>query len=364
MTCAAIRERAEDLYRRIRAAASDPLSFMEVCGTHTMAISRFGIRSRLPSTLRLLSGPGCPVCVTPASDIDHFIAMGREPGVTIATFGDMMRVPGSASSLERERAAGADVRVVYSPLDALGLARALPDRMVVFMGVGFETTSPTIAATILRAAEERLDNFAVYPAFKTVPTAMAALASSREVRLDGFICPGHVSAIIGSAPYEPIARDHGMPCVVAGFEAIDVLEAVLMLVEQRASRRAEVEVQYRRAVRREGNPAALRTIGSVFRACDAVWRGIGPIPGTGLDLAPGYERFDARRRVQVEVPSAGSGMPDGCSCGAVMRGLVTPLECPLFGTSCTPRSPVGPCMVSSEGACAAYHRYGEGGADE
>ena len=354
-----VRAKAESFYRRIEELTRKPIALMEVCGTHTMAISRFGIRARVPSKLRLLSGPGCPVCVTPAVQIDHLLAMAREPGVAIATFGDMIRVPGSHTTLEEERGRGRDVRVVYSPFDALELARANPNLMVVFMGVGFETTSPTVAATLLRAAEDRVPNFCVYPAFKLVPPAMDALVASGDARIDGYICPGHVSTIIGSRAYEKLARERKVPCVVTGFEALDVLEGVTMLLEQLASGRAEVELQYHRAVCRDGNPTALGMIERVFRPCDASWRGIGVIPGTGLEPNDEFSYYDARRRISVPEPQGVEDLPRGCGCGEVMRGLKQPAECPMFGKACTPARPVGPCMVSTEGACAAWYRYGD-----
>jgi hydrogenase expression/formation protein HypD len=348
---------AEHYYDEIKALVQHPISLMEVCGTHTMAISRFGLRARLPESLRLISGPGCPVCVTSCEQIDQAIGMAREPGVTIMSFGDVMRVPGSESSLERERACGRSVRVIYSPFDALQYAMRNPDQTVVLVGIGFETTSPTVAATLVRATEMRVGNFLVLPAFKLVVPAMAALVAERGSRIDGFLCPGHVSAIIGSAPYEPLARKHRVPCVVTGFEAVDILEGIAMLLRQIATGRSEVEVQYRRAVPREGNPAALDLLARVFRPCDAQWRGIGVIPASGLDLSRAFQAFDARQAVPVEVP-AGLDLPEGCSCGEVMKGLLSPSECALFGTACTPTQPVGPCMISSEGACAAYMRYG------
>ncbi len=349
--------RAQRLYDEIAQLVWRPTAFMEVCGTHTMAIGRFGLRSRLPAELRLISGPGCPVCVTPCEQIDQAVAMAREPGVTLLTFGDMMRVPGKDSSLAQERADGRDVRVLYSAFDALALAREEPRRLFVLFGIGFETTSPTIAATLVRAAEEGRDNLLVLPALKRIVPAMEALTRQGETRLDGYLCPGHVSVVIGSAPYEPLASRHGMPCVIAGFDALDILEALVMLLEQRIEGRVQVEVAYKRAVRPEGNRVALALLDRVFRVCDARWRGIGMIPDSGFELADAFARFDARRRVPVEV-EAGPDLPEGCACGEVMRGLLTPTECPLFGRGCHPEDPTGPCMVSGEGACAAYYRYG------
>ena len=359
MTAVSERACAEDLFLRIAAMVSQPTYLMEVCGTHTVAIGRNGLRSRMPHDLHLVSGPGCPVCVTPAERIDRLIRMSRQSGVTIVTFGDMMRVPGSDSTLERERAIGQDVRVVHSAASALEMARAEPRRLFVFFGIGFETTSPTVAATLEQAASTGASNFLVLPAFKLVPPAMDALAADEGSRIDGFICPGHVSAVIGSAPYGPIASSRGVPCVVTGFEATDILEGVVMLLRQKAEGRADVEVQYARAVRPEGNPVALKFLERVFRRREATWRGIGTIPDSGFDLAPEFAHLDASHRIPVDVPSV-PDLPAGCACGAVMTGKIIPPECALFGEVCAPLNPVGPCMVSSEGACAAYYHYETG----
>ncbi len=351
------RARADALVARIQAAVTRPMALMEVCGTHTMAIGHHGLRSRMPAGLRLVSGPGCPVCVTPAEDVDRAIAMAKEPGVIVATFGDMIKVPGTRGSLAKARSEGAQVQVVYSPLDALRLAQDKPDHTVVFVGIGFETTTPTIAATMLRARAAGVENFCVLPAFKVVPQAMEALVLSPQTDIDGFICPGHVTALIGVAPYLPLAEKYGVPCVVTGFEALDILEGVAMLVEQIAAGEARVENQYKRAVPYEGNPKAMAIVDQVLQPCDAMWRGVGVIPGTGLEPRPEFASMDARTRVPVEIPPP-ADLPKGCSCGAVMLGLLLPSECPLFGKACTPASAVGPCMVSSEGACAAYYKYG------
>lgn len=355
-----IRARAEQLFERISLLAGDgrrdQTSLMEVCGTHTVAISRFGLRSRMPQRIRLISGPGCPVCVTPCEQIDQMIAMSAEPGVTVVTFGDMMRVPGSTSSLALERANGRDVRMVYSPFDALQAALGEPHRTFIFMGIGFETTISTVAATLIRAFELDVRNFFVLPAFKQVIPAMAALLADNESCIDGFICPGHVSAIIGSEPYDRLACGEKTPCVITGFEALDILKGIVMLLEQISQGRREVEVQYRRAVPEKGNPTALALMARVFRPCDSWWRGIGLIPDSGMDLAEAFSRFDARSRVPVESPPV-PDLPAGCSCGEVIRGILVPPECPLFGKTCMPAHPVGPCMVSGEGACAAYFHY-------
>ncbi|MBP6963627.1 MAG: hydrogenase formation protein HypD [Armatimonadetes bacterium] len=342
----------------IRRALPRPMRLMEVCGTHTMAIARSGIRRLLPDSLRLVSGPGCPVCVTSQTEIDRFIEMGRSPDTILATFGDMIRVPGSRVSLEQVRAMGADVRVVYSPLDAVTVASENPDRRVLFFGIGFETTAPAVALSILEADKAGLDNYLVLAAHKTIPQAMSALSSDPEVAVDGFICPGHVTSVIGSRAYEPIASKCGIPCVVAGFEPLDILQAVLMLVRQAAEGRSEVEVQYSRAVSGGGNPAALRCIREVFRPCDAEWRGLGVIPGSGLRLRSEFAAYDASRS-GVQLPAdrqVGSGE---CECGAILKGLKSPRECAAFGKPCRPERPLGPCMVSSEGACAAEYRYSD-----
>ena len=351
---------ARTLVERIEALVTGPVSLMEVCGTHTVAISRFGLRSMLPADLRLLSGPGCPVCVTPLSEIDRAVALARKPGVILTTFGDMMRVPGSTSSLEAERAEGADVRILYSPLEALDVAESEPGSEIVFIGVGFETTSPTIAASVAEAARRGITNFSVLPFFKTVPNALDMLAALPGRALDGFICPGHVSAIIGADAYEPVARDRNLPCVVVGFEPLDILAGIVLLLEQvRAIRdkgaAARVENQYSRAVTPQGNKAAQALLAEVFEPCDAEWREIGVIQGSGYEFSERYRSFDARERLQVEVPPPAGER--GCICGEIMLGLKLPPDCPLFAGRCTPRDPVGPCMVSTEGSCAAFYKY-------
>ena len=358
---------AHALVERIETMVTEPVSLMEVCGTHTVAISRFGLRSMLPSDLRLLSGPGCPVCVTPLVEIDRAIAVARTPGIILTTFGDMMRVPGSKSSLEAERAEGADVRILYSPLEALEIAEGNKDHEVVFVGVGFETTSPTVAASVVEADRRGIANFSVLPFFKTVPTALDMLAALPGRALDGFICPGHVSTIIGSDAYGPVARDRNLPCVVVGFEPLGILAGLVMLLEQvRAirdrSEHARVENQYARAVTPEGNRAAQALLADVFEECDAEWREIGTIPGSGYEFSERYSSFDTRQRLSVDVPPPTG--PTGCICGEIMLGLKLPTDCPLFAGRCTPRDPVGPCMVSTEGSCAAFYKYDRGNSSE
>ncbi|GAB4259905.1 MAG: hydrogenase formation protein HypD [Thermoleophilia bacterium] len=338
-----------------RVELPEPVTFMEVCGSHTMAISRFGIRGLLPSTIRLVSGPGCPVCVTPVRAVDHALALAALPQVTIATFGDLLRVPGSRSSLEQARAAGADVRVVYSVLDALALARRESSRRVVFLGVGFETTAPTVAAALLEARAERVTNFFVLSDHKIMPPAMRALVEAPDVRVRGFICPGHVSTIIGSDAYRFLAGEYGISCVVAGFEPLDILQALLLLTRQAAEGRAVVENAYGRAVTPQGNRAAQAVLAQAFAPADAAWRGFGVIPGSGLAIRAELAAHDAGRAFSVTV-GEGRDHP-ACRCPDVLRGVVLPPECPLFARACTPTDPKGACMVSSEGTCAAYYRY-------
>ena len=329
--------------------------FMEVCGTHTMVAFRTGLVQLLPPNVKLISGPGCPVCVTDTSYIDAAINLCRRPNVIIATFGDLLRVPGSESSLERERASGAQVRIVYSPMDAVNFAQEAPGKHVVFLGVGFETTAPTVAWSIRKADREGTKNFSVLCAHKTMPHAMAALLKDKQVGIDGFICPGHVSVITGAAMYRFLCAQYDIPCVVTGFEAWDMLKAVAMLLQQRVDGRAMVEVEYSRSVTERGNTAAQELIHEVFEPCDVNWRGLGTIPQSGLAIRAKYGRFDAARVLNVQFGEA--QVPAGCHCGEVLRGVLTPLECRLFGRVCSPMNPIGPCMVSSEGVCAAYYKY-------
>lgn len=341
---------------QMTAGRGEPMTFMEVCGTHTMAISRYGIRSLLPSNVRLISGPGCPVCVTPNGYLDRVIAMCRLPGVIIATFGDMMRVPGSSSSLMEERARGADIRTVYSPLDAAAMAAKNRDRRVIFLGVGFETTAPTIAGSILAAAQQGLDNYFVLSAHKTIPKPMEVLAADPELRIDGYICPAHVSAIIGGDAYRFLAEQQHVPCVVTGFEPTDIMQGVEMLARQVLEGVSRVEIQYSRVVSWEGNRKAREVLARVFTPCDADWRGIGTIPGTGLEINDAFAAFDAKKAIPVEVEELREHA--GCLCGEILKGKSAPMDCPLFGAACTPEAPVGACMVSSEGTCAAAYKYG------
>ncbi len=332
------------------------MNLMEVCGTHTMAIGRYGLRSLLPPSIRLISGPGCPVCVTSERDIDEAVAIARVSGAIVTTFGDMFRVPGSHGTLEEAKAAGADIRIVHSPFEALETAKSESVREVVFLGIGFETTSPTLAAALRSARAEHVRNFSVLSMMKVVPPALRAILSSGKARIDGFLLPGHVSVIIGTRPYAFIPEEYGVPCVIGGFEPVDILQAILMLLKQRIEGRSAVEIGYRRAVPPEGNPLARQLAEEVFCVCDAEWRGIGTIPASGLKLSASYMDFDAGQRLAVEVPE--SEPTPGCICGRILMGLAQPQDCSLFGTRCTPGDPVGPCMVSSEGTCAAHFKYG------
>ena len=346
---------ARGLIETIHRLAPEHATLMEVCGTHTVAIARNGIRDLMPEGLRLASGPGCPVCVTCNRDIDTVIALARIPNVTITTFGDMTRVPGSTSSLLAEQAAGRSVEIVYSPLDALAFAKAHPEREVVFVGVGFETTTPLVAMAIKRAKAMGLSNFTVFAAHKNMPGALELLVGDPTLELDALILPGHVSTIIGAEPYRFLAEKYGIPGVITGFEPVDVLQGIAMLVRQLHEGRAEIEIAYARGVMPEGNPVALAAIDEVFETCTATWRGLGDIPGSGYRIRDGFADFDAVRRFEPDVEPTRD--PKGCRCGDVLRARIAPNECPLFRTVCTPENPVGPCMVSSEGSCAAYYRY-------
>ncbi len=343
------------LSQKINETSRRPVRLMEICGTHTMSIFRHGLRSLLPETIDLVSGPGCPVCVTAMEEVDRSVKLARSPGVVVTTFGDMLRVPGTHTSLDQEKAGGADVRVVYSTFDALKIAGQVPKKEVVFLGIGFETTAPTVAAAIKTAHQNQCSNFSVLSAHKLLPPAMEALLSGGDLDIHGFICPGHVTTIIGTSAYEAITSRYRIPCVVVGFEPIDILQGILMLVEQIETERAEVEIQYVRGATAGGNPGALSIMREVFEPCDSPWRGLGTIPGSGLAIRGAFSAIDARTRFDLDVPPAKE--PPGCSCGEILRGTARPLDCKLFRKTCSPRNPVGPCMVSSEGTCAAYFKY-------
>jgi len=349
-------ELAEGLISQIHRKSRTPARFMEFCGGHTVTIFRYGIRQVLPSTIEMVSGPGCPICVTANADLDKAIALSQIPDVIITTFGDMLKVPGSRSSLQQVKADGAQVHTVYSTMDALKMAEDNPDKSVVFLGIGFETTAPTIAASILQAEEKGMRNYYVLSLHKVCPPVIRALLDSGEVKLDGLICPGHVSAIIGSHPWEFIARDYGIPCVVSGFEPLDILQCVDMLVDQVENGESRVEIAYRRGVRPEGNQQALRLMEQVFEPSPAQWRGMGEVPDSGLKIRKKYQCFDAELAFDIE--PGPTSEPVGCICGDILRGVKTPADCRLFGKACVPENPIGPCMVSSEGSCSAYYLYG------
>ena len=347
---------AKRLAYKIAQHSTKTIKLMEFCGGHTHAILRYGIRQLVPRTVDMRSGPGCPVCVTATADLDKAIALAHLPNVIITTFGDMIRVPGSYSSLQKAKAEGADIRIVYSTIDAVEIAQVNPKKSVIFVGIGFETTAPTIAASILKAQQDRIENFHVLSLNKLTPPVMKALLDSGETKLDGIICPGHVSVIIGSHPYEFIPRDYAVACVISGFEPLDILLCLDKLVEQIEKGEPKVEIAYQRGVKSEGNMKAKQLMEDVFEIGEANWRGVGIVPQSGLKIRGKYERFDADKAFSVSLKPPRE--PVGCRCGDVIRGAAMPLECRLFRKVCTPESPVGPCMVSSEGACAAYYQYG------
>ncbi len=346
---------ARTLLARIEARSTRPVRLMEFCGGHTHAILRYGLRDLLPPTVDLRSGPGCPVCVTANSDLDRAIALAQVPGLILTTFGDMVRVPGSRRSLQDAKAKGADVRIVYSTLDALRIAHDNPTRPVVFLGVGFETTAPTVAAALLQASAEGLDNFSVFSLHKLTPPATCAILDAGEVALDGIIGPGHVTTVIGSDAWAFLPADYHVPIAIAGFEPLDILRAVAALVDMVEDGRPAVANAYSRSVTAQGNRRALKLIDRVFEVGPAQWRGLGEVPASGLRLRPEFARFDAARLFDVDPGPTHEHR--GCRCGDVLRGTLTPPQCPLFGRACTPLRPVGPCMVSAEGACAAYYQF-------
>ena len=340
--------------------AGRPLRFMEVCGTHTVAIFRAGLRQMLPPGLELVSGPGCPVCVTPDSYMDKAIAYARREDVIITTFGDMLKVPGSRSSLGAARTEGADIRIVYSPLDSLQVARENPDKKVIFLAVGFETTAPTAAATVLAGRQAALGNLYMLSAQKLVPPVMRALISDPEVKVDGFILPGHVAVVTGTEAFRFLETDCHLPGVVTGFEPLQILRSLYRLTAQAAAGEARVENEYGSVVRPEGNPKSRQVTEEVYEAVSTEWRGLGEIPASGLRMREAYAEFDIERVLPLKAEELPPPKKTACRCGEVLRGVVTPRDCPLFGTACVPTHAVGPCMVSVEGVCAAWHKYGKG----
>jgi hydrogenase expression/formation protein HypD len=347
---------ARKLLKQIAARSTRPVRLMEFCGGHTHAIMRYGLRALLPPTVDLRSGPGCPVCVTSNADLDRAIALAKVRDLILTTFGDMVRVPGSTQSLQDAKASGADVRLVYSTLDALQIARDNPSRNVVFLGVGFETTAPTIAAALLQAQAEGLENFSVLSLHKLTPPATRAILDAGDLALDGIIGPGHVTTIIGADAWRFLPIDHDVPVAVAGFEPLDILRAIADLVDMVEDGQPALSNSYARSVTPEGNPTAMALMDRVFEVGPADWRGLGMVPSSGLSIRLELAQFDAARRFEVD--PGPTREHKGCLCGNVLRGTVAPPECPLFATACTPARPIGPCMVSAEGACAAYYQFG------
>lgn len=350
-------ELVKPLLDELKRSVTKPLRVMEVCGSHTMAIFRNGIRSILPEGLELVSGPGCPVCVTSAPHMDAFISMADKPGVRVAIFGDLFRVPGTNGSLANASSRGARVDIVYSPMDALEIAKKNPDELMVFLGVGFETTTPGIAATIMAAKVQGVKNFVVFSTQKTMPPPLIALLDDPELKIDGLLCPGHVSSIIGAGAYEPLAQKYGLACVVAGFETADLIKGLISLANQVSSGEVKVENVYPRVVSWEGNQRAQSMVYEIFEPADMEWRGLGVIPQSGLKIRDNYKEFDAQVRLEIELPEVEEAK--GCMCGQILKGINTPMDCPLYSKRCSPANPIGPCMVSSEGTCAAYYKYGQ-----
>ncbi len=346
-----------DKIHRLTEKINQPVNIMEVCGGHTYAIFRFGINKALPESINLISGPGCPVCVTDQSYIDEAIEYAKNPDVIIVTFGDIVRVPGSYSSLSREKSKGATVKICYSPMEALTIANQNPHKEVVFLGIGFETTVPLTASIVKEAAGRKLKNFSVLSSHKTMPNALNALLDSEKVMVNGLICPGHVSSITGFTIYDYIVEVLKIPAVICGFESNDILQTILMILEQINRGEAQIENQYTRGVKPRGNLKAQALIEEVFKPVSAQWRGIGEIPDSGLELSDKYSRFNVRKKLSVDIPE--KKIIRGCICGEIMQGIRKPTDCKLFATACTPQTPQGACMVSSEGGCATYYKFRE-----
>ncbi|MGV8905290.1 MAG: hydrogenase formation protein HypD [Acetobacterium sp.] len=348
-------EYAKILVEKLNNRVSENMNIMEVCGSHTMAIFRYGIRDVLPSNINLISGPGCPVCVTPQSYIDTALTLSQKDNVIIATFGDMMRVPGKKGSLTQKKAEGADVRIVYSPMDCLLMASQNPSKKIVFLSVGFETTAPMTGVTVMEAKKNNIKNLFFLTAHKIVPPAMKALVQDKDLKIDGFLLPGHVCAMIGTKPFEFLSNDHNIPGVATGFEPIDMLQGINTLVSLVSKKNHRIENDYKRIVKTAGNPHALEYLKKAFDIVDSSWRGLGRIPNSGLELKGEYDDFDALKHFKIDYIEY-DGSP-GCKCGEILKGKIKPPDCPLFKKICTPENPVGSCMVSSEGTCAAYYRY-------
>ena len=350
-----IKEICLNINSLVRELDKKSINIMEVCGTHTMEIARNGLKQLLPPEINLISGPGCPVCVTPTIEIDKVIEIIRNYNITVFSFGDMIRVPGSSSSLAYEKSSGKDVIICYSPLDSLSFASGNPDKNVVFIAIGFETTIPLSSVIIKRAREKKLKNFFIYCTHKIIPPALDALLKDKEIRIDGLLLPGHVSAIIGSKPYEFISRDYKIPCVISGFEPESILQAVKMILIQIQQNKPGIEIEYKSVVKEEGNIVALNQIHEVFETEDSIWRGLGIIPKSGLKLKPDFSEFDAKLKFPIK--TLRSREPKNCECGSILKGIKKPDDCRFFAKSCTPDNPIGACMVSSEGTCAAYYKF-------
>ncbi|MDY6782392.1 MAG: hydrogenase formation protein HypD [Cyanobacteriota bacterium] len=353
----ALIQNIQQLSRKLEQTPANPLKVMEVCGGHTHSIFKYGIEDSLPNNIELIHGPGCPVCVMPRGKLDDAIAIAQNPNVILVTFGDTLRVPGSQKSLLQAKAEGADIRIVYSPLDCLPIAQQNPDKEVIFFAIGFETTAPSTALTLLQAVEENITNFSLFCNHVLVVPALEALLNNPDLQLDGFIGPGHVSTIIGTQPYEEICQTYQKPIVVSGFEPLDILQSVWMVLQQFLEDRCEVENQYDRLVREKGNRIAIEAIHQVFETRESFeWRGLGEIPRSGLKVRSRYAKFDAETKFAI-LPAKVDDH-EACQCGEILKGVLKPWECKVFGTACTPENPIGSCMVSSEGACAAYYKYG------
>ena len=345
------------LIQKIENMAVKEITIMEVCGTHTMAIFKSGLRQLLPPQIRLISGPGCPVCVTPQSYIDTAIQLTERQDIIITAFGDMLRVPGTKGSLMAQKSKGRDVRMIYSPLDAVKLAAENPHKEVVFLAVGFETTAPAIALSVVQAKETNTNNYSILQSIKTMPNTMEALVKEADIEIDGFLCPGHVSAVIGVRPYRFLSERYGLPAVIAGFEPTDIIMSIYHILDMLHTKESQIRNEYTRLVTEEGNLKALEMIERVFEETASIWRGLGSIEGTGLSLKQDYEAYDALKKLGIKMAPEQS--VKGCICGEVLKGKASPLDCKLFSRQCTPETPVGACMVSEEGTCAAYYRYGD-----
>ncbi|HEY9830668.1 MAG TPA: hydrogenase formation protein HypD [Stenomitos sp.] len=353
----AILQEIQELCEQLGRHKNQPLKLMEICGGHTHSIFKYGLEDLLPDTIELIHGPGCPVCVMPRGRLDDAIALAENPEVIFTTFGDAMRVPGSQKSLLQAKAQGANIRMVYSPLDSLQIARDNPNKEVVFFGIGFETTAPSTALTVLQAQAEQINNFSLFSNHVLVIPALTALLDNPDLQLDGFIGPGHVSMVIGIEPYQVISDRYHKPLVVSGFEPLDILQSIWMILQQMVEGRCEVENQYSRLVQQQGNRVALEAVHQVFEVREMFeWRGLGDIPDSGLKIRPEYAQFDAE--VKFTVPNRKVADAAACQCGEILKGVLKPWQCKVFGTACTPETPIGTCMVSSEGACAAYYKYG------